>query len=188
MSHHPESTTPRRNRLFRPTTVALLAAMAIAAGVVGAVEPMPPLKNLSQPEPGRYAAGAVTSADVPALQRAGIRHVIDLRVDTETPDFDEAAAIRGAGIGYYALPIAGPEALDRATVDKLDALLAASVGQPTLLHCGSSNRVGAVIALRAGWLQGLSTDAAIAEGRRWGLAGLESEVRRKLDDTGAVNP
>lgn len=152
----------------------LLGAVAIAAG------PMPALRNLSQPEPGIYAAGAVSPADVDALSRAGIRHVINLRPASETPGFDEAAAMQEAGIDYLALPIAGAGDLDLANVRKLDAALKAQAGEPSLLHCASSNRVGALMALRAGWIQGLPADEAIEIGRRWGLASLEDEVRQRL--------
>src|SRR5690606_38327465 len=51
---------------------------------------------------------------------------------------------------------------------------------PALVHCASGNRVGALAALRAAWLQGADEEAAIAEGRRWGLRSLETEVRSSL--------
>jgi hypothetical protein len=49
-----------------------------------------------------------------------------------------------------------------------------------LVHCASSNRVGAMIALRAALVDGASADAALAEGRRWGLKSLEPQVRERL--------
>lgn len=162
--------------------IPFISALALILGgqLALAAEPMPTLKNLSQPEPGRYAAGAVSPADVDALAKAGIRNVINLRATNETPDFDEGAAMRAVGIGYVSLPINGADDLSLANVQKLDAALNAQAGQPSLLHCGSSNRVGALMALRAGWLGGLPIDVAIAEGKRWGLASLEPEVRKRL--------
>ena len=109
---------------------------------------MPALKNLSQPDPGHYAAGAVSPADVDALAKAGIRNVINLRPASETPDFDEAGAVRSAGMDYESLPIASADDLNRANVDRFDALLKKQEGAPSLVHCASSNRVGALMALR----------------------------------------
>ena len=49
----------------------------------------------------------------------------------------------------------------------------------TLVHCASGNRVGALIALQHG-LESGDVDAAIAEGKRWGLTRLEPVVRNAL--------
>ena len=78
------------------------------------------------------------------------------------------------------LPIASADDLNRANVDRFDALLKKQQGSPSLVHCAGSNRVGALIALRAGWIKGKSTDEAIAIGKQWGLASLEPVVREKL--------
>ncbi len=126
------------------------------------------------------ASGRLQASDIPALKRAGTRQVIDLSLDSETPDFDEAAAVRAAGIGYHNLPIRGAGDLTRDRVVQFDRLLREAGEQPTLVHCASSNRVGAMIALRAALLGGQSTDAALAEGRRWGLKSLEPAVRERL--------
>src|SRR5690606_26485382 len=103
---------------------------------------------------------------------AGISHVIDLAQDNETPEFDEAAAMQAAGIGYDNLPISGPDALTRANVEAFDRLLADPQG-PVLVHCASGNRVGAMAALRAAWIEGVPVEEAIATGRAWGLRSLE---------------
>ena len=49
-----------------------------------------------------------------------------------------------------------------------------------LMHCGSGNRVGAMMALRARWVQGRSAEEALAIGRSSGLKGLEGDVRTLL--------
>ncbi|KAF1705601.1 hypothetical protein CSC68_01710 [Pseudoxanthomonas suwonensis] len=138
-----------------------------------------PLARFATPAEGIRSGGRISAADLPALQAAGITRVIDLTPDAETPDFDEAAAVRAAGLRYDNLPIAGPADLDRVAVQAFDALLAEGQGR-TLVHCASGNRVGALAALRAAWLQGADDDAALAEGRRWGLTGLEPVVRQQL--------
>src|SRR5690606_8137804 len=126
-----------------------------------------------------YPGGRITAEDLPALRAAGITRVIDLTPDAETPTFDEAAAVRAAGLSYDNLPIAGAGDLSPASVTAFDQLLRGTEG-PTLVHCASGNRVGAMAALRAAWLQRADEEAAIAEGRRCGLRSLEGEVRAPL--------
>ena len=168
-------------RLFMAAILGLCSTGAFATNNAATGE-MPALKNLSQPDPGHYAAGAVSAADVDALAKAGIRNVINLRPASETPDFDEASAVRAAGMNYESLPIASADDLNRVNVERFDALLKKQQGQPSLVHCASSNRVGALMALRAGWIKGQSTDEAIAVGKQWGLASLEPVVRQKLGE------
>ena len=152
------------------TAVAAASAEAPAADA---------LSRFNNPAQGILTGGRITADDLPALRTAGIRHVIDLTPDAETPDFDEAATVRAAGLTYDNLPIAGAVDLDRAAVDAFDRLLRSLEG-PALVHCASGNRVGALAALRAAWLNGAGEEVAIAEGRRWGLRSLESEVRTRL--------
>src|SRR3546814_239550 len=99
--------------------------------------------------------------------------------DEETPGFDGAGTVRAAGVGYSNLPLAGPPDLTRENVLAFDALLR-DAERPVLVHCASGNRVGAMAALRAAWVEGLPAEEAIAIGRDWGLKGLEDEVRRRL--------
>ena len=170
----------KRSSLVRHIGSATLAACLSLMAMSAAAAEMPTLKNISQPDPGHYASGAVSPADVDALAKAGIRNVINLRPASETPDFDEANAVRAAGMNYESLPIASADDLNRANVDRFDALLKKQEGTPSLVHCASSNRVGALMALRAGWIKGQSVDEAVAVGKQWGLASLEPVVREKL--------
>lgn len=137
------------------------------------------LANGAEPEPGIHASGRLAPEDVARLQVAGIRHVIDLTVEGEAPGFDEAAALREAGIAYDRLPIAGADALTRENVEAFDALVG-EARRPLLVHCASGNRVGAMAALRAAWSEGKPVEEAVAEGRAWGLRSLEAEVRKRL--------
>jgi protein tyrosine phosphatase (PTP) superfamily phosphohydrolase (DUF442 family) len=56
----------------------------------------PLLERFTTPVDGVHAGGGITAEELPALYAAGIRHVIDLTPDAETPEFDEAAAVRAA--------------------------------------------------------------------------------------------
>ncbi len=155
-----------------------------ASTAVGAATTSPVLRslpNVSFPAPNRVASGHLRASDIALLKQAGIRHVIDLSADEETPDFDEANAVRSAGIDYRNLPIRGAADLTHANIVKFDGWLHDAGNEPTLVHCASSNRVGAMMALRASMIGGQTDEAALAEGRRWGLKSLEPAVRHQLD-------
>lgn len=162
----------------------LALALTFSGGAAMAATPaetaLAGLPHVAFPAPHRVASGRLQASDIATLEHAGIRQVIDLSVDSETPGFDEAAAVRAAGIGYRNLPIHGAGDLTRASVAQFDRLLRDAGDQLTLVHCASGNRVGAMIALRAALVDGQSTEVALAEGRRWGLKSLEPAVRERL--------
>ena len=60
----------------------------------------------------------------------------------------------------------------------LDQILSDYDG-PVLVHCGSGNRVGALLALRQSLL-GADDEDALAYGKSAGLTGLEPVVRARL--------
>jgi len=163
---------------------AALAPMAGAASQTAAA--LPELANGASPAPGIVSSGRLAPADIERLRAAGIRQVIDLTLDTETPDFDEAAAVRDAGLDYANLPLRGADDLTRENVQAFDTLLR-DAQRPVLVHCASSNRVGAMAALRAAWIEGKSTEEAIAIGKAWGLKGLEGAVRERIDNAMGVS-
>jgi uncharacterized protein (TIGR01244 family) len=160
--------------------LALLATVVVGAHAAPPPkEVLPPVANAVAPQPGIVSSGRIVSADIDGLRAAGIRHVIDLTPDAETPGFDEAAAVRDAGLAYSNLPLAGAADLTRDNVLAFDALMKQSA-RPVLVHCASGNRVGAMAALRAAWVDGLPADDAVAVGKAWGLASLEGAVRERL--------
>ncbi|MEO6264786.1 MAG: sulfur transferase domain-containing protein [Luteimonas sp.] len=163
----------------------LFAAPAWAADALD-TKALASLPNLANPAPNLATAGRLQAKDIPVLAKAGVRHVIDLTVDSETPDFDEAVAVRNAGMQYHNLPIRGAEDLTPDNAARFDRLIADVGSAPTLVHCSSSNRVGAMAALRAAWIQGQPVEAALAEGRRWGLKALEPAVRERLSASAAA--
>lgn len=172
------------NRLFLLSLLlAAIPAWAADALDTGALASLP---NVAHPAPNLATAGALQPGDVALVADAGVRHVIDLRVDSETPDFDEAAAVRAAGMQYHPLPIRGADDLTHDNAVRFDRLIREAGDEPTLVHCSSSNRVGALAALRAAWIQGQPLEAALAEGRRWGLKGLEPAVRERLAASAAA--
>lgn len=169
---------------MNPSTI-LSLALAVALSLAGCATrsvalQLPAIANAVSPQSGVVSGGRLGPDDIARVRDAGIRHVIDLTPDAETPDFDEAAAARAAGLAYSNLPLDGAAGLTPANVHAFDALLR-HARRPVLVHCSSGNRVGAIAALRAAWVQGHSAEDAIAIGKKWGLKGLEGEVRRRIE-------
>lgn len=117
---------------------------------------------------------------VQQLKQSGIESVISLVPLAERPEFDEAKAMHHAEIGFITIPITGAADLTLDNVRKLDAALQANAGKKTLIHCASGNRVGALMALRAAWIDGLSVSEALLVGKQYGMTRLESAVMDKL--------
>lgn len=155
----------------------LLCACVPALGVAGVLEDLP---QYSVQGPLLYASGQPPATAFEALRRAGLRVVIDLRPAAERPELDERVVAEAAGLQYVSLPVAGRAGLTRDTVVAFDALLREHAQEATLAHCSSSNRVGALLALRAAWLQGRSATEALAIGEQAGLKGLKPDVEALL--------
>lgn len=137
------------------------------------------LEPYFRPDEQTIVCGALDEAKVNALANAGVELVINLQPDDEL-SFDESEAVTRAGMYYEQLPISGAQDLKQLNILAFDNILRQYHGKKTALHCGSGNRAGAAIALRAGWLRGRKMDTAMARGRSHGLTGLEQEVHNRL--------
>jgi uncharacterized protein (TIGR01244 family) len=129
----------------------------------------------------RHVSGQPTVEAITQLKSAGITTVIDLRPDQETPDLDEKAAVEKTGVKYRSLPIAGVADLTRENVVRFDQLLKESASEDVLIHCASGNRVGAMLALQARWIQGKSAEEALAIGKAAGMTGLTADVQKLVE-------
>jgi protein tyrosine phosphatase (PTP) superfamily phosphohydrolase (DUF442 family) len=138
------------------------------------------LNNLNVPESNALASGQPTQEQIKVLAEAGVKHVISLRRPEEI-DWDEQAVVEANGMQFYSIPVAGLAGITKANATKLEDLLNSLGNEAVLVHCGSSNRVGALKTLAS--LDGndsASIEAAFTEGRRWGLTRLEEPLREKL--------
>ena len=148
--------------------------------MINAVD-IPGLPNAKYPAPGYISGGQPDQDQLASAVHAGLRRVINLRPTSEDAGYDEASLAAELGVEYHVVPVAGPHDLTPERVRRLDELLAQD-GLPTLLHCASGARVAAMMALRAGWIQGAPRARALEIGRRWGmLAKMEALVGTLLD-------
>jgi len=132
-----------------------------------------------RPEENTIVCGALNDEKVAALAAAGVELVLNLQPDEEL-NFDERAAVERAGMHYEQLPISGANDLKQLNILAFDNILRQYHGKKTVMHCGSGNRAGAAVALRAGWLRGRKMDTALERGRSHGLTKLEEEVHNRL--------
>src|SRR3546814_2400534 len=94
---------------MKPIPLLFLVVALAGPGCASATYPtaLPTVADAVSPAPGIVSAGRLDADDISRVRDARIRHVIDLTPDAETPDFDEAAAARTAGLVYSNLPLRG---------------------------------------------------------------------------------
>ena len=165
----------------------LLVLFFLAFSIAGAekAEPLPSLqkieiRNALTPLPGLLSGGQPTQQQLQDAASAGYRTIIDIRTSEEDRGYDEKTLVESLGMTYLHLPIAGPDTMTRANVQKFSDTLAEAGKGPTMLHCGSGNRVGALFALKAAWFDGQTAEDALALGLDRGMTGLEPAIREKL--------
>ena len=133
-----------------------------------------------------YAGGQPTAAQLGELVRDGVRTVINLRGPAEIADYDEACEAARLGLRYVTLPVTDAIDLDRERVRTFGRLLDDARGNGgVLIHCATSNRVGAMVALDEVLNRGTALDAALERGRKAGLAALEPAVLALARQEGA---
>ncbi len=166
--------TRLRQVLVSGAAVALVAFLGAGATFAQTVE----LPNRHDAVKGITTAGQPSAEALAAAAKAGYKTVIDLRPQSEDHGFDEKKTVESLGMSYVSLPVAGAAGVTYANASTLDKLLR-DLPKPVLVHCSTSNRVGALLALRA--KQGGADDkAALEVGVASGLAGLKSAVEQKL--------
>ena len=115
-----------------------------------------------------YLAGQPTREDLSLLQSKGFKTIITVRKASEVP-WDEAAEAKKLGLKYVEAPFQGADQLQSEVFDKVRKALNDKKRGPTLFHCGSANRVGAVWYAHRVLDGKLSHDAAYAEAIEVGL-------------------
>ncbi len=139
------------------------------------------IPNAKQPLDGILTGGQPSPEQMAQAARAGYRTVVNLRTDGE-PGFEwEAARVSELGMTYVRIPVGGPAGFSRESARRLAEVLEDPASQPAMIHCATGNRVGALLALHAGWNQGASVEEALELGRRAGLTSAESTVRELLE-------
>jgi len=139
-----------------------------------------PVANARKVSEGVWAAGQPTPEQLGEMRAAGLRTLINLRPDRELP-WDERHTAVDLGLDYVSIPIAGPADITPSAARQLHEALNREA-KPALVHCASSNRVGALFALKSYFIDGQDVETALADGRAAGLKDLEPAVRTLLTE------
>ena len=167
----------------KPGSWLLGFAFAAAVPGCGAGEPADTMtiRNAAQPIEGVLTAGQPTRAELEAVASAGYKTVVNLRQLDEEGAWDETEFVEGLGMKFVHLPIAGGADINVDNALRLAELLDDPDAKPLMIHCASSNRVGALIAIKAAIVDGTSVDEALELGLSAGLSSLKKRTREVLE-------
>ena len=174
----------KKTKRSLPFTLLLPLLSALPSSGI-AQDPDPPAPPVEADEIGKtrnvhrsgsvWFAGQFTAMDIARIKERGIQRVITTRQDGEV-DWDEKAQVEAAGLEWISVPFREPDTLTDEVFGRIRELLDGNE-TPTLVHCGSANRVGGV------WLpyrvldQGVALEQAREEAKTIGLRTPEYEER-----------
>lgn len=141
------------------------------------------IPNARQPKPGLLVGGQPTPEQLAEAAEAGYVTVVNLRPPGEQNEWDEAAKAAELGLRYVNLPIAGADDLNAENAQRLAEVVEDDAAHPIMVHCASGNRVGALFALKAHFLDGEEVESALQTGRDAGMTSLEKAVAEHLAAT-----
>ena len=118
-------------------------------------------------------ASQPSEKDLAAAKAAGVARVITLRNPAELK-WDEAKVVRELEMEFSQLPVEFPDGLTGEKLDEVCVALEDAEGKPSLLHCGSAVRVGAVWMAYRATRQGVPLEQAQAEAEAIGLKNPEA--------------
>jgi protein tyrosine phosphatase (PTP) superfamily phosphohydrolase (DUF442 family) len=144
----------------------------------GGVENVTHLKHL-------WFSGQPDDAALQQAREHGVVAVINLRDPAEF-DWDEAGAVEALGMSYYSVPVRGDAPFEREAFARIYEIVREHDDGQVLVHCSSSNRVGAWLAAHMVDDHGQSFEQGLAFGRRAGLT--KEPLVEKLRDYLAVSP
>jgi uncharacterized protein (TIGR01244 family) len=113
--------------------------------------------------------GQPTEEHLQQAKDSGVKVVVNLRTKAEENEYaTEAAKVESLGMKYVHLPIDGKQGdgLNEENARKLAELVAE---KPALVHCTSGERVGALFALKAFYVDKLPAEEALKVGKASGM-------------------
>jgi protein tyrosine phosphatase (PTP) superfamily phosphohydrolase (DUF442 family) len=138
------------------------------------------LRNVNSLEPGLILGGQPTVEQLAALEDAGVHNFISLRPEAEDGAGWEESYTDGKNITFARLPISGAGSLTKENVETFARLLSERNGETTVLYCASGNRVGAMLALKSFWVDGIDAETSFNLGVKSGMTSLAAAVGEML--------
>jgi len=126
----------------------------------------PPLPNYVELSAGLGTGGQPDETGLKQLAEKGYRTIINIRTSGEEYDRvgEEKQAIQ-LGLRYYVVPFSSQEGQALA----FNTLLSAVKGDKVFVHCGSGNRVGALMMIYFALEEGMPADKAEEAAKKAGL-------------------
>lgn len=144
------------------------AAAFLALGIPHASAP---------PLPDTFCSGQMSQEQFAKLPDVGIRRVVSLRRANEKGTGWEEGKAKELGIEFVRIEIGSADDMTPANANRLRQAL--TPPQPTLVACGSGNRVGTMFAIQA--LQdGKTPEQAMELGKQCGLLQIDPAVKKRL--------
>lgn len=151
---------------------AVIVSFNVSAGIESPKQVSEKLWVMGTPSDEQLAEFADNGGDV----------VINLLSQKEMTESEETAVVTRNGMAYYHVPVNGADGVTLENARMVDRILLENSDKTVLVHCASSNRVGALMALRAGWLDGMPVEKALEVGREHGMTSLEDKVKTMLSE------
>ena len=144
---------------------------------------LPAIRNFLQVNKEFCTGGQPRNEHFAKLKADGVKAVLNLRQPSEHRADEEKAAVEGAGLKYFNIPVVYTAPSD-AQVDEFLRITDDPANRPMFIHCTAAIRVGAFWMIRRAVRDGLSDEAALEEGRKVGLTNaphLEEFARRYVE-------
>ncbi len=133
------------------------------------------MKNTRVFKQNILTGGQPSASDLNILAKRGLKRIINLRNHNEFDEYNEEALAKSLNIEYIHIPVAGAKGLTKDNIAAFSAAINAS-DELTLVHCASSNRVGALFALDAALNNKNKLEQSLKVGEKAGLGSLKSKV------------
>jgi len=131
------------------------------------------LPNACEPIAGLVTGGQPTADQLAALQAAGCEAVVDLRDPMEPRPLNEPAVLQSAGMAYVNITVRGATMTDDTLTRVRDAVSNLVGDRHVFMHCGSGNRVGAVLIPYLMLDRGLGEEEAVEIAMKVGMRSAE---------------
>jgi protein tyrosine phosphatase (PTP) superfamily phosphohydrolase (DUF442 family) len=162
----------------QPAVTTAPASQAPTATEAAPQVPTVAIPNAQAPLPGVVTGGQPSEDNLREAKTLGYKTVISLLPESESAA--EAKVAQELGLRFVSLPISGAADLTPQNAQKLAEAMDAEGAKPLILHCAGGNRAGALLALKAFYVDHLSAEQALALGQRAGLRSLQPAVEERL--------
>ncbi len=173
----------KKHHRFAPSLIIGCLAIALSAPAEEPLAPVIeeiPIPNAKTFDGNVLLGGQPSQENLQQAVDAGYKTIVNLRAPGELTEWDEEEVANAAGLQYISIPISGKAGINLENAKKLAAALDSEGSRPMMLHCGSGNRVGALLALKAFHVDGVDASAALQLGLDNGLTSLKPVVEEAL--------